>query len=281
MFCGERMKRTCLASNNAAVLDLQVSCDGQHAHKPWTVQDGRFDTATEAEYTPQLAKALATAIMLSLVDDKLALQFAVLSKKLKLSYFSATGSQIQPAQALPHLVPEFACLLLLSNIPEDQQFAVDSHSNTIHCLQLRINGEQLVLPFASKQLRLTLHKGGEISQPSYEFFRVQSLVELGDLHQRLDRHHTWTLRTAFTRCSSAQVIQLCNDSPGFQLCDRVFGIKWSEEQFIQQALEVGHPFDNFSGVDSAVKDACHFIAASSSSAVVVHRISICMVGLPS
>lgn len=36
MFGGERLKRTCLASNNVAIMELHLLCDGQHTHKPWT-----------------------------------------------------------------------------------------------------------------------------------------------------------------------------------------------------------------------------------------------------
>ena len=34
MFGGKRLKRTCLASNNSAVMSLNILCDGQHEHAP-------------------------------------------------------------------------------------------------------------------------------------------------------------------------------------------------------------------------------------------------------
>ena len=37
---------------------LNILCTGDHEHAPWSIQDGVFDTAREAEYTPQLAKHL-------------------------------------------------------------------------------------------------------------------------------------------------------------------------------------------------------------------------------
>ena len=38
-------------------------CNGSHEHAPWSITNGVFDTSLEAEYTPKLAKALATAIL--------------------------------------------------------------------------------------------------------------------------------------------------------------------------------------------------------------------------
>ena len=52
MFGGQRLKRTCLASNNKAIMALNVLCDGRHEHAPWSMTDGVFDTALEAEYAP-------------------------------------------------------------------------------------------------------------------------------------------------------------------------------------------------------------------------------------
>ena len=63
MFGGKRLKRTCLASNSSAAMSLNILCDGQHEHAPWSINNGVFDTSLEAEYTPCLAKALATAIL--------------------------------------------------------------------------------------------------------------------------------------------------------------------------------------------------------------------------
>ena len=52
MFGGQRLKRTYLASNNRAIMALKVLCDGRHNHAPWSMTDGVFDTALEAEYAP-------------------------------------------------------------------------------------------------------------------------------------------------------------------------------------------------------------------------------------
>ena len=36
MFGGQRLKRTCIASNNNAVMSLNILCDGTHEHAPWS-----------------------------------------------------------------------------------------------------------------------------------------------------------------------------------------------------------------------------------------------------
>ena len=146
MFGGERLKRTCIASNNPVVMALQIHCNGQHTHKPWTVQNGHFDTALEAEYTPELAKALATTILPSLVDDDVAIRFSARSKKMKLSHFSAISSQKQPTQSLPHLVSEFAYILTLRNISTDAVFPVDGKSQTTRCVRLQFQEDTILLP---------------------------------------------------------------------------------------------------------------------------------------
>ena len=42
--------------------------------------------------------------------------------------------------------------------------------------------------------------------------------------------------------------------------DWVFGVRWSPEAFIEQALAAGHPFKNFSGLSTEVRSACEYIA---------------------
>lgn len=180
MFGGERMKRTCIASNNPAVMDLQVLCDGQHHHKPWLYQNGQFDTSKEAEYTPQLARALATTIMASLVDASQQAIFIVSAKRMKLSHSAAIGSQTQPQKALPELVPEFAHLLVLRGLPQDFQFQLDNKSNLTECVRISTVNTTLVhIPCGSKQLRLTIKKG-EDRQFSWERVLAHSLQQFSD-----------------------------------------------------------------------------------------------------
>ena len=43
-------------------------------------------------------------------------------------------------------------------------------------------------------------------------------------------------------------------------CDWVFGIRWGPEEFLAQAVSVGHPFTVFSGSPAEVRDACRRVA---------------------
>jgi len=42
MFGGLRLKKTCLASNNLAIVSLNILCNGDHEHAPWSMRDGVF-----------------------------------------------------------------------------------------------------------------------------------------------------------------------------------------------------------------------------------------------
>ena len=96
---------------------LNILCDGSHEHAPWSMSDGVFDTAREAEYTPALAKSLATVILESLAGEHKLPNVAQTAKKLKLSHFQAIASGKQPTKALPvATVPDFAYILVLSNV---------------------------------------------------------------------------------------------------------------------------------------------------------------------
>ena len=120
MFDGLRLKRTCIASNNEAVMALNILCDGNHDHAPWSMENGIFDTAREAEYTPALSKALATVVLESLAGEHKLPNIAQTAKRLKLSHFQAIASGKQPTKALSiSTVPDFAFVLVLSNLPED------------------------------------------------------------------------------------------------------------------------------------------------------------------
>ena len=62
MFGGRREKHTALATNCVSLLELNILCDSQHEHAPWTYSNGKFATAEEAEYPNVLCKRLATCV---------------------------------------------------------------------------------------------------------------------------------------------------------------------------------------------------------------------------
>ena len=55
---------------------------------------------------------------------------------------------------------------------------------------------------------------------------------------------------------------------GGDVSDFVFGVRWSPENFLKRAIQVGHPFKDFSGLHPEVKLACERLAAMSYEEVV-------------
>lgn len=280
MYGGTRLKRTCLASNNPAVLQMQRLCDGQHEHQAWSVHNGKFDTSLEAEYTPEFARALATTIFGSLVSTSGLLQFSSHCKKLKLSHFASVATHKQP-KVLPPVVPEFAYFVVLYNL-SPSLLQVNVKSELVHCVDIHFASRVVSLPCGSKQARLTIHKGGKGRQPSFEMVNLRSLQMLGDLDaadanslaslaaEKSDQVSKTTTPKSCS-CGSLQCDATAMPAEGQDTCDRVFGVRWTDEQFLLQARHNGHPFDAFSGIDSEVKQACEFLAASSDSQVIDFR----------
>ena len=125
-------------------------------------------------------------------------------------------------------------------------------------MQLHFGHQLVSLPCHSKQLRLTFHKDGDVrqAQASFEVSRLQSLVQ----HNESNVEYPSPSLDAPRHCGCAHdVLDMNIDG---DKCDRVFGIRWTEEQFVQQALVVGHPFDSFSVVSAEIRHACSFVAGN-------------------
>ena len=54
-------------------------------------------------------------------------------------------------------------------------------------------------------------------------------------------------------------------------CDTVFGIRRTPEEFISQAVAVGHPLMVFSGLPTEVEDACVHVTESEEFVVINDR----------
>eukprot|EP00435_Cladocopium_sp_Y103_P010571 s2427_g2.t1 len=142
-------------------MSLNILCDGDHEHAPWSVQDGVFDTAREAEYTPQLAKALATTVLESLSGQFDLPNIAQVAKRLKLSHFHSIAADKQPSKltSLPS-VPEFSHIVVVNNLPLDFQFSF-MDGNLQQCTFIHLDNAKFFVPCGSKLLRKTDKKGGE------------------------------------------------------------------------------------------------------------------------
>ena len=183
MFGGKRLKRTCLASNSSAAMSLNILCDGQHEHAPWSINNGVFDTSLEAEYTPCLAKALATAILEGISGQYKLPHVGQHAKKLKLSHFDAIAAAKQPTKALQlSTVPEFSHIVVISNLPCNFTFNV-SNSVLQQCMSVTWHKQSCIIPCQSKLLRATHKKGGELRRFKLSVEHTQTLRSLSDTGQ--------------------------------------------------------------------------------------------------
>ena len=281
MFGGQRLKRTCIASNNDAVMALNILCDGSHEHAPWSIQNGVFDTAREAEYTPALAKALATTILESLAGEYKLTNVSQVAKKLKLSHFQAIAAGKQPTKSLAFpTVPEFAYILVLANLPQTVDFSLVRDVTTT-CTTLDVAGTHFLVPCGCKLLRRTI-KRGENRPFKYTVEHTPSLSSMGDIGCNMDEFATKRATPVLscighggdgkTRCEGTAAITFVSmPTEGEVLQDWVFGVRWTPESFLQQAVSVGHPFKNFSGLSDDVRAACEFAASAAHEQVVELR----------
>ena len=266
MFGGQRLKRTCLASNNKAIMALNILCDGRHEHAPWSMTNGVFDTALEAEYTPMLAKALASVILEAIASEYKLPNVVQFSKRLKLSHFQAIAAAKQPTKSMSmHMVPEFSHILVVSNLQSRFSFVCE-HDVLSQCFTLQCNGQTFFLPCASKLLRKTIKKGGESRLFRVTLERTPSLRNLADVNQHEDERSD---DTAWLSCHKVENACECvnfsfNEACSMEECaDWVFGVRWTPEAFLKQAVQVGHPFSNFSGLPTEVREACVDLASMS------------------
>ena len=259
MFGGARLKRTCIASKTSAVMSLAIHCDGQHSHAPWSVQQGVFDTSLEAEYTPMLAKALAECILESLAGEFKLANVQQFAKRLKLSHFSAVAASKQPSKPISMaLIPEFSHLVILSNIPSDVILPVQD-KELRHCCEVDMFGQQHFIPCGCKLLRQTFKEGGvsRLSKISIECTpSLQNIVDSGACQEPA----SFSGFQCTNACVEKTKLVVANQYTDDKCYDWVFGVRWTPEQFLQQACNVKHPFDSFSGLPEVVKTACEYVA---------------------
>ena len=124
-----------------------------------SINNGVFDTALEAEYTPVFAKALATAILESIAGEYRLPNVTQHAKKLKMSHFHSIAAEKQPTRAMQMpTVPEFSHIIVIGNLPAHLTFQIfDAELHTCTCLQLQ--QQRFYVPCKSKLLRQTSKQG--------------------------------------------------------------------------------------------------------------------------
>ena len=275
MFGGQRLKRTCLASNQDAILSLGLKCDGQHLHAPWTINDGVFDTSLEAEYTPMLAKALASTILESLAGEYKLANVQQFSKKLKTSHFQALAAAKQPTKPLAlAVVPEFSHVVVISCVPTSVEFAISQHE-TGSCIHIQLGSQIVWLSKQSKLLRKTFKEGDMCRLTKLVVEKTPSLQGLSDLDSatRKDSRYDCNFGCRCEGPCKAMTVMLEDSEFRGVCCDWVFGIRWTPEDFVRQSLSAEHPFENFSGLLDDVRWACDKVSSMSAVDIINMRCS--------
>ena len=275
MFGGRRLKRTCLASNSSAVMSLNILCDGQHEHAPWSIHNGVFDTSLEAEYTPMFAKALATAILEAIAGEFKLPNVKQHAKKLKMSHFHSIAADKQPTRAMQlPTVPEYSHIIVISNLPAQHSFQI---AGTVleTCTCIHVQHQQFFIPCLCKLLRQTPKKGGENRLFKFSLEQTPALQALADLDLKCKNSFSPPLTCGRNLESPCKVTRLELDGAAWHgdCCDFVFGVRWSPEDFVRQAVTMGHPFSMFSGLPDEVKRACECVADSGLPDIINNRCS--------
>ena len=153
------------------------------------------------------------------------------------------------------LVPEYSYIIVLSNVSKDIVFPLDNAVLST-CVRLQCNDASVLVPCSSKLLRKTDIKGGEIRLFKFTVERTPSLRDLSDVGQHNDLSHLVDTFSEYNFCCSKSSTCPCSlvkftqngEETTSDCTDWVFGVRWTPEQFLEQAVKVGHPFANFSGL---------------------------------
>ena len=121
-------------------------------------------------------------------------------------------------------------------------------------------------------------KGGESRPFRFSVDKTPALQSLMDIDwcQRFEdedcRRRCLVCHNLHEPCSCV-VMHFTSPDSSEECTDWVFGIRWTPEQFLQQAVVAGHPFSNFSGLQPEVREACEYIASQPKAVVVNNRCS--------
>ena len=188
MHGGQRPKQTTIASDVPELMELEATCDGQHAHLPWGRTEKGYATAEETEYPFELCRRWARIIADIILRDHRPQQNVLLAHPDKKARALANKQTKKSLTFMPefHFVEAYS-----ANTSPNFEVGDKLRQEQTH--------DQHVLPKYSRILRITqLNKmGGETEQ---------------------------------------------HDSDGTQSSFQVaYGVPWSEESFIQEAISRGHP----------------------------------------
>ena len=231
MYGSTRPKRTMLAFNASEFSSINKMCMGEkpgHRHQAWgLVDDGtKFATALETAYPMTLARTIAIQFVTAF--QRLGLRMPAET----LSEISAGDNAILPAlraqtglqpraSKLPPLIPTFGAKIALTGFRADL-LTVDLHQKVTCNTHINTVNAPTVLPKGSKLLQVL-----PAMLPATCFQRG-----------------AWVSGQHLTQDEVAGIASRCKD-----IEDRrdgasetqIWGVPWSEDDFIRQMVKFGHP----------------------------------------
>lgn len=243
-----RQKKTMLAHNHHTFSELNLRCPGEsktHSHAKWGRVGNRFATAEETAYPFPLARCIAHAFIKAL------LQCGLVAPPDTIHDLQSSSSQIlqairaqvntQPkATRLPPLVPEFKQVIQVSGAPN-----MLPSNDTIRLEQDFRLSSSVVSPIRVIPQQSKLFKTGSILAGS-----VKGGVPV-ETSQKL----------------------LFDKSAGEPAIEQTWGVPWSPEEFVSQAILAGHPCSLKSFVPKVLQQAVSSYDSVSTEARCKMRIS--------
>ena len=128
---------------------------------------------------------------------------------------------------------------------------------------MHLGHNQFLVPCGSKLLRKTDKTGGEIRLFGFSVQDTPALHNLGDVDLPVATGGKVPLSCNKSECPcQGSILVLEQQQTSADCIDWVFGVRWSPEKFLDKAIQVGHPFGEFSGLSPEVKHACEKLARS-------------------
>lgn len=262
-YSGLRLKRTMLAFNAVEFKMINRLCPGvskTHRHAKWGIdaKTNKFATVSETAYPFVLAKRIASQFVVALH------RLGIKTAPEILSEVSDTDSALLPtlrAEAglqsktskLPPLIPTFAARIALTGF-SSQLPAHDLHSKLHHDTTIASRFASTRLPKGSKLLdvippllpAVSCYGGVVASSPKMD---------------QAEKDH-------FTKQLTNETF---DETPPGELQTQVWGVPWTEQQFVEQMVQFGHPCTMDTHLPAVLKDTIEKYYGMSESDRIQHR----------
>ena len=245
MFGGKRLKRTRFVSSSSHIRALHVHCDGSHPHEPWKHGQAGFDTAQEAEYPRPLCEAMAEVVIRH-TEEVTGQALPAPPEAAGRSALIATGRQ--PTRQSPSLIKDW------DGVHEAHIESLDMLLLARRHLTRCISIGPCTIPCGSRLLRSTPKKG--VGRSEAKCMAMSGLSP--------------SLRCKkLNPCTTLKIPEMVKEDA--QCVEVVFGLPWSDEGFILQAVKTGHPRHLSSGLPTHVEKAVRAVASRPPHEIVLHR----------